>query len=216
MTLAPEAPGALEAIRWFARRKIAVSLGHSRADEATTRRAIQRGARLVTHVFNGMRPLHHRAPGLLGTALTEPRLRTMVILDGVHVGPRAFRLLLRCKGAEGVILETDSIRHQRPLRASWIDGAYYAPTPVGARDPKQTLAGSGITMMDAVRNAVRFGKLSIHDAVRLASTNPAAALGLARRFGRLVPGAPADLTVFTSRLDVVLTIVGGRIVHQKG
>ena len=85
VTLAPELPGAREAIRWCRRQGITVSLGHSDADSTTALRAVDAGARAVTHAFNGMRPFHHREPSLLDVALTEPRLTTMVIADGIHV-----------------------------------------------------------------------------------------------------------------------------------
>ena len=215
ITVAPEVHGVIEAIAQLARRGIAVSLGHSRADASTAAKAVRAGARLVTHAFNGMRPFHHRAPGLLGAALLDDRLTAMVILDGVHIGPAAFQLLLRCKGPERVILETDSIRHQRPLRASFEGGAYYVPGPAWGGGPK-TLAGSGATMIEAVRNAAAFAKISLRDAVRLASANPARAIGRAREFGSLEVGKRADLVVFDERFRVSRTLVGGRVVYQQG
>jgi N-acetylglucosamine-6-phosphate deacetylase len=228
ITIAPELPGALEAVRWCRRHGIAVSLGHSEADAAAALHATDAGASAVTHVFNGMRAFHHREPSLLDIALTDPRLTAMVILDGVHVSPFAFRLLLRAKGASRVALVTDSIRHQEwdvvlrrvhpsgPARADagaggtrggWAEGAYY--TKAG------TLAGSRLTMMRAVRNAAMSGGASLADAVRMASATPAALLGLRDR-GSLEAGLRADLVVFDRNFHVRLTLVGGRIVYQRG
>ena len=159
----------------------------------------------MTHVYNGMRPLHHRRPVLLDIALTDPRLTAMVIFDGVHVSPHAFRRLVRAKGAERVALVTDSIRY-----AGWDvmkrRGAYYTRAGV--------LAGSDLTMIEAVSNAVLIGGASLAEAVRMASEVPARLLGLRDR-GRLAAGARADLVAFDRRFRVLLTIVGGNVAYER-
>ena len=195
----------IDAIRWCRRRGIAASLGHSDDDGTATARAVKAGARAVTHVFNAMRPLHHRQPSLLGAALTEPRLTTMVILDGVHVSPAAFRLLLQAKGPERIALVTDSIRQQGGDVVAR-RGAYYTTSG--------TLAGSRLTMIDAVRNAVRFGGASVIDAARMASEVPARLLGDRVR-GSVSVGKRADLVVFDRQFHVQLTIVGGHVVYAS-
>ena len=205
MTLAPELPGAIGAIRWCRRNRIVASLGHSLADAAAARRAVDAGAQTVTHVFNGMAPLHHRRPSLLDTALTDDRLTAMVILDGVHVSPEAFRLLVRAKGVERIALVTDSIRHE-PCAARARGGAYYTRAGV--------LAGSQLTMIETVRNAVGLGGVSLAEAVRMASEVPARLLGLRDR-GSLEVGKRADLVVFDRDFRVLLTMVAGRIVYQR-
>ena len=206
MTLAPELPGALSAIRWCVAHRVVASLGHSDADALTAQRAVDAGARTVTHVFNGMRPLHHRRSSLLDVALADARLTTMVIADGVHISPTAFRLLVRVKGAGGIALVTDSIRE-----AGWDvmqrRGAYYTRQGV--------LAGSDLTMIGAVRNAVRFGGVSLANAVRMASEVPARLLGLARSRGTLEVGKRGDLVGFDRKLRVMVTVVGGRIVYER-
>lgn len=207
ITLAPELPGALEAIRWCRQRRVVASMGHSVALAADALDAVEAGARAVTHVFNGMPPFHHRHPSLLDIALTDARLTGMVILDGVHVSAHAFRLLYRVKGAAGVALVTDSIRHQG-WKVSQRHGAYYTPRGV--------LAGSSLTMIRAVRNAVVSGGASLEDAVRMASETPATLLGLERERGSLAVGRRADLAVFNAAFQVKLTIVGGRIVYERG
>jgi N-acetylglucosamine-6-phosphate deacetylase len=207
MTIAPELPRGIEAIRWCARHGITVSLGHSDASAEVTQRAITAGATTVTHVFNGMRPLHHRDPGLLGEVLTDDRLVAMVILDGAHVDPTAFQLLVRCKGPNGVALVTDSVRHQRHPKAARAKGAYYLKRGI--------LAGSALTMMEAVRNATVFGKIPLPDAVRMASLNPARAIHEAHRLGSLEVGKRADLVVFDARFRVSMTLIAGAIVYQR-
>jgi N-acetylglucosamine-6-phosphate deacetylase len=205
LTIAPELPGALEAIRWCLRHGIAASLGHSVASAADAQRAVDAGARAVTHVFNGMPPMHHRRASLLEVALTDGRLTTMVIADGVHVGAEALRLLLQVKRPERIALVTDSIRRQGwpvTLRG----GAYYLKDG--------TLAGSALTMIRAVRNAVALGGVSLLDAVRMASEVPARLLGDRTR-GALAVGKRADLVAFDKQFRVLLTMVAGRVVDQR-
>ena len=207
ITLAPERPGALAAIRWCQRHRVVASLGHSDAELAEAVRAADAGASAVTHIFNGMRPLHHRIPSLVDAALTDVRLTAMVIADGVHVSAAALRLLLRAKGPERVALVTDSVRgerHRWKLRMR--RGAFYAPDG--------TLAGSSLTMIGAVRNAVRLGGASLTDAVRMAAETPARLLGLRDR-GVLAVGKRADVVVFDGEYRVWLTIVNGQVVYQR-
>ena len=167
--------------------------------------AVRAGASLVTHVFNGMRPFHHRTPSLADMALTDARLTTMVIADGVHVSDAALRLLLRAKGPAHVALVTDSVRYQGwPVKRR--NGAFYLTRRPG------TLAGSDLTLLQAVRRAVQVGGATLAEAVAMASTVPARLLGATRR-GRLRVGAPANLTVFDEDFTPRLTIVAGRIVY---
>lgn len=217
LTLAPELRGAAEAIRWCARRGVIASLGHSEATAAETLEAIDAGASAATHVFNGMRPFHHREPGLLDVALTDPRLTAMAILDGVHISAHAFRLLLGAKGPDRIALVTDAIRHEG-WSVTRRRGAYYLPAPRAARQAGTAdwvLAGSSLTMIRAVRNAVVSGGSSVADAVRMASQTPARLLGLARSRGALEIGKRADLVVFDRNFQVYLTIVGGTIAYQR-
>lgn len=205
VTLAPELPGALAATRWLRKQGVQVSLGHSLADAAQTLAAVRAGARLVTHIFNGMRVFHHRQSALVDVALTHPDLTTMVILDGRHVSPNAFRLLVRTKGVDKIILVTDSIRFQG-WNVRYKNGAYRMRSGI--------LAGSALTLMRAVENAVRFADLKVDEAVRMASAVPARLLGLRGR-GEIRPGARADLMAFDDKFRVLLTVVGGRIVYQR-
>ena len=205
VTMAPELPGAIEAIRWWAKRRVSVSLGHSEATSERALRAVAAGARAVTHVFNGMPRFHHRRPSLLDVALTEPRLTAMVIADGIHISPLAFRLLVQAKGPDGVVLVTDSLRYQSG-EAEARGGAYYTR--------RDLLAGSRLTMIQAVQNAVAFGQVSLMEAVRMATEIPARLVGLPMR-GTLEAGQRADLVGFDHNFRILLTIVGGRVVFSR-
>ena len=203
VTLAPELPGSLEAIAELTGRGIVVALGHSGADRETARAATDAGARLVTHVFNAMGPLHHRRPGLVGTALTDPRLAGSVLAALVHLHADVLSLVLRSKPAGGVVLVTDATAWRSPALESTVvleGGA------VRRRDG--TLAGSGLTMDRAVANAVTHGGAGLDQAVAAASTTPASVLGLADR-GRIEVGARADLVGLRSDLSVESVWVAG-------
>ncbi|HEX2849236.1 MAG TPA: N-acetylglucosamine-6-phosphate deacetylase [Acidimicrobiales bacterium] len=204
VTLAPELPGAPDAIRLLAGRGVLVSLGHSTATFEEARRGADAGARLVTHLFNGMGPLHHRRPGLLGAALSDDRLTPSVIADGVHVHPAVLRTAALAKGAGHWVLVTDAV--------AW-ESARVGDRAIEVRDgaPRLadgTLAGSALTMDAAVRRMVTECGVPLADAVGAASTTPAALLGRADR-GRIVPGARADLVALTPDLTVSEVWIAG-------
>lgn len=207
VTLAPELPGALELIERLVARGVTVSLGHSGADEATAAAAAERGATLVTHVFNAMAPLHHRAPGLVGFALVDERIGVGVIPDGLHVAPAALALVRRAAG-ERVILVSDA-----GVAAGAAPGEYRQAglavrlteygTLVG---PDGTLAGSAIALDEGVRRWVSFTGASLEEALQAASTRPAAAVGLPNG---LDTGAPADLVLLDDAGHVERVLRGG-------
>jgi N-acetylglucosamine-6-phosphate deacetylase len=215
ITLAPELPGAADLIAAARERGVAVSMGHTDATYEQALEAIEWGVRQATHCFNGMRPFHHRDPGCLGAILSSPMLSAELIADGVHVHPGAMALLLAAKGPQRTILVTDGI-----AAAGLADGAYaLAGEAIQVRDgvaslPDGTLAGSVATMDQAVRNMVRLGLAPLAQAVRMASSNPAAALGLGQRLGRVAPGFAADLVALDESLEVAMTFVGGEPAHD--
>lgn len=210
ITIAPEIPGAMEVIAEAARRKICVSIGHSDAEFPVARAAVQAGARHATHTFNAMRPLDHRSPGIIGEVLSDDSMTADIIVDGVHVSPEVVKLFLRAKGPERAVLITDAIS-----ATGMPDGRYQlGPIQVDVKDGKATagdsLAGSVLTMDRAVRNVTRFSNWTLAQAVRAATLNPAEAVGLSAKFGRLAVGAEASFVVLSSAGDVLKTIVGGR------
>ena len=185
VTLAPEADDAAEVTRALHRAGVVVSLGHTTCTYEDARTFADAGARAVTHLFNGMKPLHHREPGLVGAALDDDRLTPSLIADLVHVHPAALRLAISRK--RNVVLVSDAIAIDAPWAASRgvreIDGA--------PRLPDGTLAGSVLTLDRAVQNCVRIG-VDVDRAVEMASTIPSELLGLDDR-GTIAAGSRADL-----------------------
>jgi len=203
VTLAPEADPGHEAIRLLSSRGIVVALGHSTATYDDAVAAASAGARVVTHAFNGMAPLHHRAPGLVGAALTVRDLTPTVIADLVHIHPAVVDLVIRAR--PDAVLVSDAVA----VGAGSVGPVDVRAAGNVARLADGTLAGSTITLADAVRNVVAIGT-PVATAVGMAGAHPAVVLGDAER-GRLAPGARADVVALSAdRLDVVSTWIGGR------
>src|SRR5262249_22629119 len=181
VTLAPEADPGFAATRLLAERGIVVALGHSTVDLDGARAAADAGARMVTHLFNGMSPMHHRAPGLAGAAFDDERLVPSVIADFVHVHPAIVRLALRARPDAVVVTDAVPTAGRRVERDR--EGAAYLADG--------TLAGSVLTMDRALQNVASTGIPSA-TAVRYTTANPARVLGATDR-GRVAPGARADL-----------------------
>ncbi|HEY8417341.1 MAG TPA: N-acetylglucosamine-6-phosphate deacetylase [Limnochordales bacterium] len=218
LTLAPELPGAEAAIRWLAERRVNVSIGHTAATYEQALAAVDAGARTATHAFNAMEGLHHRAPGCLGAVLVDGRVRAELIADGVHVHPGAMRLLYRCKGAAGVMLVTDGMRAVGCPPGEYTLGDLPVVVRDGQarlRDDPSALAGSVLTMAEAVRVMVRRVGVPLVEAVGMATWTPAEGLGVAGRLGRLAPGYEADLVILDEDLAVRMTMVAGEIVFSR-
>jgi N-acetylglucosamine-6-phosphate deacetylase len=209
MTIAPEIEGALDLIAEASRRGVCVSLGHSDAELPQARAAINAGARHATHTFNAMRPLDHRDPGLLGAILTDPAVTADIIVDGIHVDPVVVDLFLRTKGVEGAVLITDAISATGMPDGSYMLGGFAVQVHGGRCEFDGRLAGSVLTLDRAVRNTMKFANVSLQNAIRMATFNPASVLGIAKRKGSLSVGADADIVVFTPAGEVVRTVVGG-------
>jgi N-acetylglucosamine-6-phosphate deacetylase len=208
MTLAPELPGADALIETLLRHEIAVSCGHSDATAAEANDAFDAGVRTVTHLFNAMRPFGHRDPGVAGAALARGDVVVQVILDGVHLAPETANVVWRA-AAGRVALVTDAI-----AGAGLTDGAHrlngidIEVRDGVARGPSGALAGSTLTMIEAVRNLHALGA-PLEDAVAAATEVPARVLRLPA-VGRLAVGLPADVVVLTDELEIDRVLVDGR------
>lgn len=195
ITLAPELPGALDLIDRCRSWGIRVALGHSDASYEETLRAVERGASCVTHLGNAMRPLHHRQPGILGAAL-DTDLYTEVICDGIHLHPAFVRLVEKVKGPDRMIAITDAM-----MATGLGDGDYHlAGQRVRVKDGQSRLAdgrlaGSTLTMDQALRNLMTFTGKDLAALVPALSTNAARYLGLEDKKGVLTPGSDADLLI---------------------
>jgi N-acetylglucosamine-6-phosphate deacetylase len=208
VTLAPERRGAIDAVTRFVDAGVVVALGHTDATYDQTRRALASGAQVGTHLFNGMRPMHHREPGPVLALLEDPRVTVELIADGVHVHPAVVRWVIDTAGCDRVALITDAI-----AAAGFPDGAYRRgglDVDVVARVARiratATLAGGTATMDRLFRGAVEMAGPSSPDtalaaAVQMTSTTPARVLGLPN-VGNLGVGFDADLVVLDGELQV--------------
>lgn len=211
LTIAPELTGALELIAEAARRGICVSIGHTNADSDEARAGIKAGARHVTHAFNAMRRMEHRDPGVLGVVLTDDSITADIIVDGLHVEPEVVDLFLRTKGLERAVLISDALSATGMPDGRYRLGMFEVEVRDGRCESHGKLAGSVLTLDEAIRNVMRFARLTFQDSVRLATLNPARVLGMADRKGVLKLGADADVAVFTPDGTVRQTIVRGMI-----
>lgn len=190
MTAALEGDSNGSAQAYLQNQQVALSLGHSNATFEEADRAFSRGARLLTHTFNALPPLHHRQPGAVGAALLDDRVSCCLIADGLHLAPQTCALIVKVKGPDRTILVTD--------RAA-----------VGTS--QGTLVGSSINLDEAVINMIDWGICDLEGAVRMASTNAAAAIGLGQSLGHLGSGYLADIAFLDQDLKVRKTMIGGTL-----
>jgi len=215
-TIAPEEEGGYALIRFCKENNIVASIGHTKATYLETIKAINEGANSVTHCFNAMTGLHHREVGVVGASLLHEELNAEVIVDGVHVHPKAVELLYKNKGKENITLITDSMRAKGLIDGDYeLGGQKVIVSNNEARLVDATLAGSVLKMIDAVKNAIKFLNISLEDAVMMASTNPAKKLNVYDRKGSIEVGKDADLVVLNKDLVILMTIVKGKIVYKK-
>lgn len=204
VTLAPELDGARAVIADLSGRGVVVSVGHSRATPEQVAASIASGAVAVTHLFNAMSPLHHRAPGVVGAALGDPRLTVGLIVDGLHVDPLVVGIAERALG-ERLVLVSDAVA------LLGVDGV---DVTRGVRLPDGTLAGSVLPLVDAVRNLVEWTGCTSERALAAASTVPARLMSAAGR-GSLDVGSRGDAIVLSDELELVTTVVAGDVVHSR-
>ncbi|MBI3578140.1 MAG: N-acetylglucosamine-6-phosphate deacetylase [Ignavibacteriales bacterium] len=217
MTIAPELPHVHEVMRAAAKNDVVLSIGHSAATYEQVLDAIDNGAAHVTHMFNAMKPFHHRLPGVAVGALLHNELKVELIADGIHVHPAVMRLIYNIKGDGGIILITDAIR-----ASGMPSGEYtFMDQKIFVKDKRayladDTLAGSTLTMNQAVKTMVQQVEVPLTAAVRMASLNGAKVLGLEHHKGILAVGKDADLVVMNKDFDVQMTIYEGSIKYLNG
>lgn len=209
--LAPERTGAVDYIAQATAMGVVAAIGHSSATYGQAAAAVLAGASVVVHTFNGMDDLGHRDPGIVGCAMTSQGVYAELICDGKHVDPVACEALVRSKGWEHVALITDCLSCGGLPDGSYFIGELPIELRAGAAYLKQggNLAGSTLTLVEAVRNVVDWGIVTAEQAIRMASEVPARANGIADRCGSILPGRDADLVVLDRGLNLVETYMGG-------
>ena len=213
-TVAPEIDGGIQLIDELTKRGWIVSIGHTRAGVETLELALAAGARHMTHFMNAMAPLHHRSPGPVGWGLMNDEVTCDVIADGIHLNPAILKLILRNKTSERVSLISDSI-----AAAGCGDGDYeiWGET-ISVKDGRTqnaqgSIAGSVITMLDAVRLMLSLG-FSEHEVAQMSSTNPARLLRIDDDCGSIAAGKRADLVALDDKGEMRLSLVGGQVAFQ--
>ncbi|WP_243292055.1 N-acetylglucosamine-6-phosphate deacetylase [Bacillus sp. FJAT-47783] len=216
VTVAPEMPGGYEFIRHLHQNGVIASIGHSDATNDEMIQAIEAGAKQVTHLFNGMRGLHHRDPGTAGAALLHESLKVELIADGIHVHPQMIHLAYQLKKKEGIILITDSMRAKCLKNGTYdLGGQQVTVKDDMAILENGTLAGSVLRMNDAVKNMMKYTNCSLEESIRMSSVNPAKQIGIYDRKGSITVGKDADIVILNDENDVHMTICQGSIAFQK-
>ncbi|WP_165998975.1 N-acetylglucosamine-6-phosphate deacetylase [Bacillus sp. Cs-700] len=216
VTLAPEKEGGLELVRYLTDRGVIASIGHSDATYEQVMEAVKCGATHITHLYNGMKGLHHREPGVVGAALLNEQLKTEVIADGYHVRPEMIQLAYQQKTDAGVILITDAMRAKCLKNGRYDLGGQEVEVKDGkALLENGTLAGSVLKMKDALTNIQEYTKCSLESAIKMASENPAKQLGVFDRKGSLAVGKEADLFVRSEDGEVMMTFCKGHLAYSN-
>lgn len=213
VTVAPEEPGGMEFIQAATADGIHVSIGHTTAGYDIAAQAYAAGADHATHLYNGMPPLHHRDPGVIGAAAEDPKVFAELICDGVHIHPSVVRATFEMFGPERMVIISDSLR-----ATGMPDGIY----PFGGQEIEvhgnratiaghpETLAGSVTSLMGCLRKAVEFG-IPLADAVRACSYNPAKSIGMEDKIGSLEAGKEASFVVLNHDLTLKSVVFHGKI-----
>ncbi|WHX99947.1 N-acetylglucosamine-6-phosphate deacetylase [Neobacillus sp. DY30] len=217
VTVAPELENGTNFVRYLHENGVIASIGHTDAVYEEMKKAVQAGAKQVTHLFNGMRGIHHREPGVAGSALIFKELMVELIADGIHVHPEVMKFVIDAKGTEGMILITDA------MRAKCLKNGVYdlGGQDVSVADGKAlladgTLAGSILKMNDSIKNIMEAAEITLTEAVQMASVNPAKQLNVYDRKGSISVGKDADITILSNEYQVEMTICRGELAYKKG
>lgn len=216
ITVAPEVEGVLDLIRIGRQAGVEFALGHTSATYEQVLVAYEHGLRQATHTFNGMASLNHRIPGAVGAVLSDDRIWAQIIVDGIHVHPAVVKMLVQAKGINRTVIITDAIRATGMSDGDYALGDQLVHVKDGiARTDAGGLAGSTLTMDQALRNVMEFAGLSLVEAVPMLTRVPAASIGVENHKGSLVPGFDADMAILDQAYQVRMTIVGGKVVYSN-
>ena len=216
VTLAVEVEGANKLVEYLASKNIVASIGHSDATYEDCQKAIEAGAKNITHTYNAQRGLHHREVGTVGSAMLFDEVACEAICDGIHLSPAAIKLLWKNKPHDKFILITDAMRAKHLQDGkSELGGQVVIVKNGEARLENGTLAGSVLKMNNAVKNVMKFLDLPLAEVVTYASANPAKALGLYDQMGSIKEGKLANLVIVDNDVNVYETIREGKIIYTK-
>jgi N-acetylglucosamine-6-phosphate deacetylase len=215
ITLAPEIAENRELIAFARSQGAAVVVGHSSASYEDLVEAVRLGVNHATHTFNQMGGLHHRKPGTVGGVLLLDEIYAEFIADGVHTHPATIDMIVRLKGPDKAVAITDAISGAGMSDGEYELGGQKIMVKDGAvRLGDGRLAGSALTLDQAVRNIVKFTRASLREAIQMATLTPARSIGVSTRKGSLEPGKDADVVMLDEGLNVVSTMVGGEVVWR--
>lgn len=216
ITVAPEVEGVNDLISAGKKAGMEFAVGHTSATYEQVLAAVELGLRQATHTFNGMPGLNHRSPGTLGAVLSDNRIWAQIIVDGVHVHPAVVKMLVKAKGINRTIIITDAIRATGMPDGDYALGDQMVHVKAGvARTDAGGLAGSTLTMDQALRNMMEFADISLAEALPMATRVPAASIGFEKHKGSIAPGFDADIVVLDEAYNVRMTMVAGTIVYRN-
>ncbi|MDO5726261.1 MAG: N-acetylglucosamine-6-phosphate deacetylase [Tissierellia bacterium] len=216
VSIAPEIKDAIEVIKYLKKEDIPIAMAHSYANYEQTKMAIENGARIATHLFNGMREFDHREPGIIGASLTDDRVYTEIIYDRFHLHDASVKIAILCKGFDKIILVSDAMR-----AAGLKDGKYEIGGQivfVKNNEPRLesgNIAGSTLNLRQAVYNVVKFLQIPIHQAVKMASLNPAKAINISKDYGSIEIGKKADFIIIDQDINIKSVYKNGRLILKN-
>ncbi|WP_202711151.1 N-acetylglucosamine-6-phosphate deacetylase [Sporosalibacterium faouarense] len=215
MTVAPDKENSNQVIKYLRENNINVSIGHTNATYDETMEAFDSGANIGVHTFNGMRGLHHREPGVVGAIMNHEKAYAELIADNIHVHPSVMNILYKIKGTERICLISDCMR-----AGGLPDGEYMlGELEVIVKDSiakieTGSLAGSTLKLIDAIRNIVNATGIDIFEGIKMATLTPASVINFNHEIGSIKENKKADIAIVDNDLNVVMTIVGGKIVYS--
>ena len=216
MTMAPELPNAKDVAALYRKAGVVNAVAHSTADYDAAREAFLGDWTHVTHTYNAQTGLHHRKPGLVGALMSMDEITAELIADKIHVHPGAMKVLIRAVGTDRVVLITDAMEAAGLPEGTYSLLGHEVTVKEGsARLADGTLAGSAALMNECVRNVHKDVEVSLANAVKMATLNPARAMGFSNRLGSIAVGKDASLAVIDEEVNVYLTMVKGEIVHNQ-
>lgn len=216
IAIAPEREGAVEFVEYATKNGVTVALGHSAATFEEAKRVVGAGANVFVHTYNGMSPLTHREPGMVGAAMELKNTFAELICDGHHVSPVAANIMMNAKTRENIVLITDCMRAGAMEDGQYTLGEFDVIVENGtARLLTGSLAGSVLSMNNAIKNVVDWNIATLEEAIKMASYNPAVSCKIDDKCGSIKPGLPADFVVIDDSLNVYNTYLDGVCKYSK-